>query len=122
MAKRHPQFSQVLVCQFRQDAKTNVILGKALSVLPETELFEPVRNRLHRGRPADLSWRTGATGPADREFYSFDLGPSVNGCGPLRHSEGRNRPGTSAAVSASLPGSFSDWATNIPKRRIRSGC
>jgi hypothetical protein len=37
------------VCQIRQDAKANVILGKALSVLPETELFEPVRNQLHRG-------------------------------------------------------------------------
>jgi hypothetical protein len=26
----------------RQDAKADIILGKALSVLPETKLFEPV--------------------------------------------------------------------------------
>jgi hypothetical protein len=33
----------------------DLILGKALDVLPETELFEPVRNLLHRGHQADFS-------------------------------------------------------------------
>jgi hypothetical protein len=32
----------------RQDGEIDVILGKALSVLPETELLKPVRNLLHR--------------------------------------------------------------------------
>jgi hypothetical protein len=38
-----------LVCQIRQDGKIDIILSKALSVLRETERFEPVRNLLHRG-------------------------------------------------------------------------
>jgi hypothetical protein len=40
-----------LVCQIRQDAKIDVILSKGLSVLPETEFFEQIRNLLHRGSP-----------------------------------------------------------------------
>jgi hypothetical protein len=56
MTKRgNPKFFQVLVRQIRQDARIDVILSKALSVLPETELFEPVGNLLHRGHQADFS-------------------------------------------------------------------
>jgi hypothetical protein len=33
-----PEFFQVLVCQIRKDAKVDVILSDALSVLPETDL------------------------------------------------------------------------------------
>ena len=51
MTKRHPDFFEVLVCQIRQDGETDVILGKALSVLPETELLKPVCNLLHCGPP-----------------------------------------------------------------------
>src|SRR5271166_1584898 len=47
----------------------NVILGKALGVLPETEFLQPIRNRLHRGRHADLSWPDRATGPARQGVY-----------------------------------------------------
>jgi hypothetical protein len=36
-----------LVREIGQDGKVNVILGKALSVLPEIELLEPIRNLLH---------------------------------------------------------------------------
>src|SRR5271166_3069517 len=55
MTKRgNPKFFQVLVCQIRQDCKIDVILGKTLGVLPETERLKPVRNLLHRGT-ADLS-------------------------------------------------------------------
>src|SRR4029450_960532 len=39
---------KILVGQVTQNNEINIILGKALSVLPETELFEPVRNLLHR--------------------------------------------------------------------------
>ena len=35
--------------------ETHVILGKALSVLPKTELLKPVRNLLHRG-PRQVSF------------------------------------------------------------------
>src|SRR5215813_2919655 len=31
-----------------ENGNVNLVLGKALSVLPEAELFEPVRNFLHR--------------------------------------------------------------------------
>src|SRR5215467_6384925 len=31
-----------------ENGNVNLVLGKALSVLPEAELFEPVRNPLHR--------------------------------------------------------------------------
>jgi hypothetical protein len=36
----------------------NVVLGKALNVLSDTELLEPVRNLLHRGRTRRVSRRT----------------------------------------------------------------
>ena len=39
----------------REDGKVNVVLGKALSVLPKTELLKPVRNLLHRG-PRQVSF------------------------------------------------------------------
>jgi hypothetical protein len=44
-----PEFFQVLVCQIRKDAKVDVILSDALSVLPETDLSSQVRALLHRG-------------------------------------------------------------------------
>jgi hypothetical protein len=54
MTKRgDPKFFQVLVCQMRQDTKVDVILGKALRVLPETELLKPVSDLLHRGSVPD---------------------------------------------------------------------
>ena len=48
----------------RESRDGDPVLGKALSVLPETQLFEPVRNLLHRG-PRDIVIR--ASGP---EFSS----------------------------------------------------
>jgi hypothetical protein len=59
-AMQHQSF-RVLIGEIRQDDKTNVILGKARDVLPETELLKPLRNLLHRGPhpryaiPDDLS-------------------------------------------------------------------
>src|SRR5215469_381129 len=37
-----------------ENGNVNFVLGKALSVLPETQLFEPVRNLLHRRPSTDL--------------------------------------------------------------------
>ncbi len=45
----HPEFFQVLVRQIGQDGKIDVVLAKALGVLAETELLEPLRNLLHSG-------------------------------------------------------------------------
>ena len=47
--RSHAEFFEVLVCQIRQDAEIDVILGKSLSVLLKPELLKPVRNLLHRG-------------------------------------------------------------------------
>src|SRR5262245_20335597 len=41
-------FPMVLICEMAENGNVNLVLGKALSVLPEAELFEPVRNPLHR--------------------------------------------------------------------------
>jgi hypothetical protein len=71
--RRNPKLFQVLVCQMGQDSEGNVVLGKALSVLPEAELFEPVRNPLHRNS-ADfpLGFNTGrriSSHPARQRLY-----------------------------------------------------
>jgi hypothetical protein len=46
--RRDPEFFEVLVGQIGQNRNGDVVLGKALSVLPEAELLQPVRNLLHR--------------------------------------------------------------------------
>jgi hypothetical protein len=38
-----------LIRKVRQDGKANIVLGKALRVLPETKLLQPVSDLLHRG-------------------------------------------------------------------------
>ena len=48
MPERNADVLEVLIAQMAEYGNINLILGKALSVLPETELFEPVRNLLHR--------------------------------------------------------------------------
>jgi hypothetical protein len=55
--RRNADLFEVLICQISKDAKIDVVLGKALSVLPETELLEPVRNSLHRSsKVTRCSW------------------------------------------------------------------
>src|SRR5262245_63406296 len=46
---------EILVGQVTQNLEINIILAKALSVLPETEPFEPVRNLLHWRPSTDLT-------------------------------------------------------------------
>src|SRR6516165_7666548 len=56
MPERHnANLFEVLISQVAQNGKINIVLGKALNVLLHTELFEPVRNLLHRG-PAEYLW------------------------------------------------------------------
>ena len=43
----------MLICEIGQDGKADVVLGKALRVLSETELLKPLRNLLHRGGTPD---------------------------------------------------------------------
>ena len=56
MTERHPDLSKVLIGEIGQDRKADVVLGKALRVLPETELLKPVR------RPAASRQRPGLSG------------------------------------------------------------
>src|SRR5580693_1367793 len=49
MSERDAEVFQVLIGQVGENSEIYVVLGKALSVLGHAELFEPVRNLLHRG-------------------------------------------------------------------------
>ena len=40
---------QILVSQIAENAGINIVIGKTQGVLGHAELFEPVRNWLHRG-------------------------------------------------------------------------
>jgi hypothetical protein len=53
MTERHPDLFKVLIGEIGQDGKADVVLGKALRVLSETELLKPLRNLLHRGGTPD---------------------------------------------------------------------
>ena len=48
MPERDTKLFQVLIGQVAKDGEINVVLGKTLRVLGHAELFEPVRNLLHR--------------------------------------------------------------------------
>src|SRR5579863_6939873 len=47
--RRNANLFEVLICQIRQNDKADVVLGKALRVLPEAELLQPLSYLLHRG-------------------------------------------------------------------------
>ena len=49
MPERDADLFEVLIGQIAEDRDIDVVLGKALRVLGHAELFEPVRNLLHRG-------------------------------------------------------------------------
>src|SRR5262249_30432509 len=53
--RRDTNLFEIQVGQLTQNLEIDIILGKALSVMPKTEVFEPVRNWLH-----------------GRAFYGFD--------------------------------------------------
>ena len=48
--RRNANLFEVLICQVAKDGKIDVVLGKALSVLPDAKLLKPVPNLLHRAR------------------------------------------------------------------------
>ena len=50
-----PIFFEVLIGQIGEDGKIDLVFSKALRVLPETELLEPVRDLLHRDSAPGLS-------------------------------------------------------------------
>jgi hypothetical protein len=61
MAERHyAEVFQVLIGQLAEDCEINVVFDKARRVLGHAELFEPVRNLLHRRPRAVLPVTGGA--------------------------------------------------------------
>jgi len=46
MTEQHPDLFKVLIGEIGQDGKADVVLGKALGVLPQTELLKPVSDLL----------------------------------------------------------------------------
>src|SRR5271156_5855074 len=69
MPQRNADVLEVLIAKMGEYGNINLILGKTLSVLPETELFQPVRNLLHRG-PFSRIYR-GPTAPLDQVDSEF---------------------------------------------------
>jgi hypothetical protein len=49
ITEQDPHFFQVLIREIRKDAEVNAIFDETLGILAHAELFEPVRNLLHRG-------------------------------------------------------------------------
>ena len=49
MAKQDAEFFQVLIGQIGKNGQVNRVIGKTLRILGHAELFEPVRDLLHRG-------------------------------------------------------------------------
>ena len=70
--RRNADLFEVLIGQIRQDDKIDVILGKALRVLTETELFEPIRNLLPNGHGVEACGCSGglATLPLANGLFS----------------------------------------------------
>ena len=56
MAEQDAHILEVLVSQMRQHRDIDAVLGEALAVLGQPELFEPIRNLLHRRPPTDLRY------------------------------------------------------------------
>src|SRR5262245_40716003 len=82
---------KILLGQVTQNFEINIILGKALSVLPETKPFEPVRNLLHRRPSTDLTLSV-----LDRHVVGvYQPSPRSSSPGPRRrapHTEQRKSP------------------------------
>ena len=57
MPERDAELFEVLIGQIAKDRDIDVVLGKALRVLGHAELFEPVRDLLHRAKPTRPSLR-----------------------------------------------------------------
>ena len=55
MSEWNADVLEVLIAQMAEYGDINLVISKALSVLPETELLKPVRNLLHCGRTPRVS-------------------------------------------------------------------
>jgi hypothetical protein len=55
MAEQDTHILEVLVSEMRQHRDIDAVLGKALAVFRQAELFEPIHNLLHRAAPTGLT-------------------------------------------------------------------
>ena len=68
-AERDTKLPEVLIGQVAKNRDVNVAFGKALRVLGHAELFEPLRNLLHRGPVAYASgWAVRGVYPTRHEI------------------------------------------------------
>ena len=114
MAERcNADLFEVLIGQVTENREIDVVVGKGLGILGQAELFEPVRNRLHRGPSPWISCLTTLPGqgavypincryrasPKDEIYYgrkrkhgrcprSHDSGPDPSPSGPELSSNG----------------------------------
>jgi len=51
MPQQNAEVFKILLCQIADDREVNGVLGEALGVLGQAELFEPARDLLHRALP-----------------------------------------------------------------------
>jgi hypothetical protein len=69
--RRNTYLFEILIGQVTQDREVNIVISKALDVLGHAELFEPLRDLLHRDRyPMDLQRPSPAYGRGQWRVYS----------------------------------------------------
>jgi hypothetical protein len=94
MTQRDPDLFKMLIREIGQNRKANVVLGKALRVLPETELLKPIGDLLHRGSARGLAAFTGPLRKFIPNGYSVGVAPirwPGAGSGPRRRTHQRPR-------------------------------
>jgi hypothetical protein len=110
MTERHPNVLEVLIREIRQDGKADVVLGKSLRVLTETQLLQPISYLLHEAASSDdrVSRATRWLGcggsarikPAIRRIYQGAVVPEGAEFYPKEHNpmgvidQGPRTPGT----------------------------
>src|SRR5262249_8043049 len=82
--ERNAKVFEMLIVQVGENGHINVVLGKSLRVLGHAELFEPIRNFLHRGHQGSVVaefWTTATRVYAD----------TVRNTTPQKSGQGRTR-------------------------------
>jgi hypothetical protein len=70
MTERDTDVLKVLIREIGQDGKADIVLGKALRVLPKTELLKPIGDLLHRGSAPDYRASSARIGKFIRQTRS----------------------------------------------------
>ena len=68
MPEQHPDVLEILIGLIAQCRNIDTVFGKALGVLGQAELLEPVRDVLHSNPPQIYRGLTALLDEGDREF------------------------------------------------------